>query len=79
MQIRVRDDMNATADMVNRLEIDAQADRGSTLKANAGNADVETRARDLDKKMLDVELQLVVAHRTCTATTSGTSSRTRST
>jgi hypothetical protein len=57
-QMRVRDDMNATVDMANKLEfmrkqiIDQQ-------KANAEKPDVERNLTDLDKKMLDVELRLL--------------------
>ena len=57
-QIRIRDDMNATADMVNRLEM-LRKQLEDFKKANAGKDDVLRAIGDLDKKMMDVELQLV--------------------
>jgi hypothetical protein len=58
MQTRIRDDMSAAADMVNNLEI-VRKQIEDALKANAGKADAERALRELDRKLLDVELQLV--------------------
>jgi photosystem II stability/assembly factor-like uncharacterized protein len=58
MQIRIRDDMNATADMVNALE-DLRKQIEDDLKANAGKPEAERALRDLDQKLLAVELRLV--------------------
>jgi hypothetical protein len=58
MQIRIRDDMNAAADMVNNLEA-MRRQIEDDLKANAGKADVERALRDIDQKLLAVELRLV--------------------
>jgi hypothetical protein len=57
-QIRVRDAMTATADMVNRLE----TMRHQILdqeKANAGKPDVLAALTGLQQKMMDVELHLL--------------------
>ena len=58
MQARIRDDMNETADLVNKLEI-MRKQIEDQLKAAKGKAAIEKALRDLEKKMLDVELQLV--------------------
>jgi hypothetical protein len=58
MQIRIRDDMSASADMVNNLEI-VRKQIEDALKANAGKADKEQALKDLDQKLLDAELRLV--------------------
>ena len=58
MQIRIRDDMSAAADMVNSLEI-LRKQIEDDLKANAGKPDVERALRDIDQKLLAVELRLV--------------------
>ena len=57
-QMRVRDDMNAAADMVNRLEV-MRKQILDQEKANAGKSDVQSALADLDGKMMDVELQLL--------------------
>ncbi len=57
-QARIRDDMNETADMVNRIEV-MRKQIEDLLKANKGKAAVEKPLRDLDKKMMDVELLMV--------------------
>jgi photosystem II stability/assembly factor-like uncharacterized protein len=57
-QIRIRDDMTAAADMVNNLEV-MRKQIEDALKANAGNADAVRALRDIDQKLLDVELRLV--------------------
>src|SRR5262249_8377732 len=58
MQIRIRDDLNVTADMVNNLEV-VRKQIEDALKANAGKAAAEQALRDLDAKLLAVELRLV--------------------
>ena len=58
VQIRIRDDMNATADMVNNLEV-LRKQIEDDLKANAGKPEVERALRDIDQKLLAVELRLV--------------------
>ncbi len=58
MQIRIRDDMSAAADMVNNLEI-VRKQIEDALKANAGKTDAERALRELDQKLFDVELRLV--------------------
>jgi photosystem II stability/assembly factor-like uncharacterized protein len=58
MQIRIRDDMNATADMVNTLEI-LRKQIEDQLAANAGKPAAEKALRELDDKLLAVELRLV--------------------
>jgi len=57
-QTRVRDAMNATVDMVNKLEV-MRKQIVDQQKANAEKPDVERALSDLDKKMLDVELRLL--------------------
>jgi hypothetical protein len=58
MQIRIRDDMSASADMVNAIEV-VRKQIEDALKANAGKADAERALRDIDQKLLAVELRLV--------------------
>jgi photosystem II stability/assembly factor-like uncharacterized protein len=58
MQIRIRDDMSAAADMVNTLEI-VRKQIEDALKANAGKPESERALRELDQKLFDVELRLV--------------------
>jgi hypothetical protein len=57
MQVRVRDDQTEAADMVNHLEV-MRKKIEERLASQKGKGDERT-LRDLDKKMLDVELQLV--------------------
>jgi photosystem II stability/assembly factor-like uncharacterized protein len=57
-QIRIRDDMNETADMVNRIEV-MRKQIEDLLKVHKGKRDVEKPLQDLDRTMLDVELQLL--------------------
>ncbi len=57
-QVRVRDDLNATADMVNKLEV-MRKQILDQKAANAAKPDVVSALSDLDKRMLAVELQLV--------------------
>jgi hypothetical protein len=58
MQIRIRDDMNAAADMVNNLEV-LRRQIEDDLKANVGKAEAERALHDIDEKLLAVELRLV--------------------
>jgi photosystem II stability/assembly factor-like uncharacterized protein len=57
-QIRIRDGMTAAADMVNNLEI-LRKQIEDDLKANAGKPEAERALRELDQKLLAVELRLV--------------------
>jgi hypothetical protein len=57
-QVKIRDDMNATAEIVNRLEI-MRKQIEDQLAANRGKRDVERALNDLDSKMMAVELQLL--------------------
>ncbi len=58
MQVRVRDDMNAAVDMINRLEVIRKQieDQATTTK---GKPAATQALADLDKKILDVELLLL--------------------
>jgi photosystem II stability/assembly factor-like uncharacterized protein len=58
MQIRIRDDMTAVSDMVNGIEV-MRKQIEDDLKANAAKPDVERTLRDIDQKLLTVELRLV--------------------
>jgi photosystem II stability/assembly factor-like uncharacterized protein len=57
-QVRIRDDMNAAVDMINKLE-EMRRQVEDQVKANAGKADVLAQLAALDRKMLDVELMLL--------------------
>lgn len=57
-QVRVRDDINKTVAMANRLEV-MRKQIEDLLKANAGSKPAEQALRDLNEKMLNVELQLL--------------------
>jgi photosystem II stability/assembly factor-like uncharacterized protein len=57
-QIRIRDDLNETVDMINRLEI-MRKQIEDLLKTHKGRPALERALRDLDKKMMDVELMLL--------------------
>jgi len=63
MQIRIRDDMSATADMVNDLEVmrkQIEDDlKANDMKASGVKAEAERALRELDQKLLAVELRLV--------------------
>jgi hypothetical protein len=56
--LRIRDDINKTAAMINRLEI-MRKQVEDLLKAQAGKTPVVQALRDLDAKMMAVELQLL--------------------
>jgi photosystem II stability/assembly factor-like uncharacterized protein len=58
VQIRVRDDIDAAADMINRVEL-LRKQLEDLLKAKDGDADVKRSLQELDKKALDVELMLL--------------------
>jgi len=58
MQIRIRDDMNATADMINRIEVMRKRIE-DLAKTHMGNSEIENALRDLEEKMTSVELQLL--------------------
>ncbi len=58
LQVRIRDDMNETVDMVNRVEV-MRKQIEDLLKTHKGKGDVEKPLRALDGAMMDVELQLV--------------------
>ena len=57
-QVRIRDDINESVTMINRLEV-MRKQIEDLLKANAGKKGPEKTLRDLDQKMMDVELQLL--------------------
>jgi hypothetical protein len=57
-QRRVRDGLNAAADMANKLEV-MRKQLLDQQKANAEKPDIERALAELDKKMLDVELRLL--------------------
>jgi hypothetical protein len=58
MQIKVRNDQNEAADMVNRLEV-MRKEIEDQLAAVKGNAAREKQLRDRDKRLMDVELMLI--------------------
>ena len=57
-QIRIRDAMNATADMVNRLEV-MRKQIADQAKANLEKPDALKALADLDKRMVNVELTML--------------------
>ena len=60
-QIRVRDAMNQTVDMANRIEI-MRRQIEDQLKANRGKDELEKPLMDLDKQIRDVELIMLSDH-----------------
>jgi hypothetical protein len=58
MQIRIRDDMNTAVDMINQLEV-MRKHVEEQLKLHKGKREIEQALQEIDKKMLDVELQLL--------------------
>jgi hypothetical protein len=58
MQVRIRDDMKSSVDMINRIEV-MRKQLEDELKANAGKPDAEHAIRAMQQKMMDVELQLL--------------------
>ena len=57
-QVRVRDAMNETVDIINKLEV-MRRQIEDTLKVRGGDASLAEQLKALDKKMLDVELMLL--------------------
>jgi hypothetical protein len=57
-QIRIRDDMDTAVDLINRIEV-MRKQIETEQAANSTKPDVVARLEALDRKMLDVELQLV--------------------
>jgi len=57
-QIRIRDDINATVDLINRLER-MRKQIEDRLEASAGRSELVGPLRELDRKMLEVELKLL--------------------
>jgi photosystem II stability/assembly factor-like uncharacterized protein len=58
MQVKVRDDLAATAEMVNRIEV-MRKQIEDQLKSTSLKASDAKALRDMDAKMLDVELKLL--------------------
>jgi len=58
MQVRIRDDITQTSEMVNRMEV-WRKQIEDQIKANAGKADVTKALTDLNKTIVDTELKLV--------------------
>ena len=58
MQVRVRDDINRSVAMINRLEV-LRKQIEDLLKASTGKKAAEKALRDLGQKMMNVELQLL--------------------
>jgi hypothetical protein len=58
IQIKVRDDLSLASDLTNRLEV-VRRQIEDQLKASRGKADVEKALTEFDRKLLDVELQLI--------------------
>ena len=59
MQVRIRDDMNAAADMVNQLEVMRKQIEDQHEGERRQGRRRARRCSDLDKKLIDVELQLL--------------------
>ena len=57
-QVRVQDDVNASVDLIDRLEI-MRKQIEDLRKSDSVAGNLKPQLADLDKKMLDVELQLV--------------------
>jgi photosystem II stability/assembly factor-like uncharacterized protein len=58
-QLRIRDDLNATVEVVNRLEVMRKQIEDQLKNAGASADGAGDALRQLDRKMLDVELRLV--------------------
>ena len=58
MQVRIRDDITQTSEMVNRMEV-WRKQIEDQITANAGKADVTKALTDLNKTIVDTELKLV--------------------
>jgi hypothetical protein len=59
VQLRIRDDLNATADIVNRIEVMRKQVEDQLKAAGTGSDGSGDALRELDRKMLEVELRLV--------------------
>jgi hypothetical protein len=57
-QLRIRDDLADTADVANKLEV-MRKQIEDQVAANKGKTDIEEALKGLDKRMMDVELQLL--------------------
>ena len=57
-QVRMRDDINTTSDIINTLEIVRKQIEGH-VQSESTSAAIKQSLRDLDKKALDIELQLL--------------------
>ncbi len=57
-QVRIRDDINKTVAMINRLEV-IRKQIEDQIKTNAGRTPAEQALQALEKKMMDVELRLL--------------------
>ncbi len=60
-QVRVRDRLTETATIVNQIEV-LRKNIEDQLKANAGNAAAVKALKEMDQKMLDIELILLSRH-----------------
>ncbi|MFP5354122.1 MAG: WD40/YVTN/BNR-like repeat-containing protein [Gemmatimonadota bacterium] len=60
-QVRVRDRLTETAEIVNRIEV-LRKNIEDQLKSNAANAEAVKALKEMDKKLLDVELILLSRH-----------------
>lgn len=60
-QVRVRDRLTETANIVNQIEV-LRKNIEDQLKTNAGNAAAVKALKEMDQKMLDVELILLSRH-----------------
>ncbi len=58
MQVQIRDDITATSEAVNRMEV-IRKQIEDLLKANSGKDELEKPLMDLNKQIMTVELQLV--------------------
>jgi photosystem II stability/assembly factor-like uncharacterized protein len=58
MQVRIRDAINETVEMINRLEV-SRKQIEDQIKANANDAALLQQLRDIDKKLYDVEMLLL--------------------
>jgi hypothetical protein len=58
MQVRIRDAINETVDMINRLEV-SRKQIEDQLKANANDAQLVAQLKEIDKKLYEVELLLL--------------------
>ncbi|HWJ20731.1 MAG TPA: hypothetical protein VNS52_00130 [Gemmatimonadaceae bacterium] len=57
-QVRIRDDINAAVEMINKLEVMRKQLEDQRKNGAAGSSDVAAALADVDRKMLNVELRL---------------------